>query len=224
MSENNKSEMNLKNINFIFFDIGYTLINEDEVWKQRCLEQSEMEEAKKLGLSSKRIYEEIVKASLEYKPQYRTVVKKFKFKNVAKYRHDLEKLYEEAEFVLEKLADKYKLGIIANQAEGLVERLEKLGILKYFSIVISSSDYNLMKPDIEIFKVAVEKSGYKSEEVVMIGDRLDNDIFPAKQIGMKTIWVKQGFGGMQKPKSKEYIADKEVFKLKELLRIFDIKQ
>jgi FMN phosphatase YigB (HAD superfamily) len=30
----------------------------------------------------------------------------------------------------------------------------------------------------------------------MIGDRLDNDIIPAIKIGMKTIWVKQGWGGL----------------------------
>ena len=28
----------------------------------------------------------------------------------------------------------------------------------------------------------------------MIGDRVDNDIVPAKALGMGTIWVKQGFG------------------------------
>ena len=28
----------------------------------------------------------------------------------------------------------------------------------------------------------------------MIGDRIDNDIVPAKSLGMRTIWVKQGFG------------------------------
>ena len=27
----------------------------------------------------------------------------------------------------------------------------------------------------------------------MIGDRLDNDIAPAKKLGMKTVWVRQGF-------------------------------
>ena len=28
----------------------------------------------------------------------------------------------------------------------------------------------------------------------MIGDRIDNDIIPAKRMGMNTIWIKQGFG------------------------------
>lgn len=29
---------------------------------------------------------------------------------------------------------------------------------------------------------------------IMIGDRIDNDIIPAKLLGMYTIWIKQGFG------------------------------
>lgn len=48
---------------------------------------------------------------------------------------------------------------------------------------------------------------------------LDNDIFPAKQIGMNTIWIKQGFGGMQKPKSHEYTPDIAISNLKDLLHI-----
>lgn len=27
----------------------------------------------------------------------------------------------------------------------------------------------------------------------MIGDRIDNDILPAKELGFHTVWVKQGF-------------------------------
>lgn len=30
----------------------------------------------------------------------------------------------------------------------------------------------------------------------MIGDRIDNDIVPAKALGMKTIWIRQGFDGL----------------------------
>ena len=35
----------------------------------------------------------------------------------------------------------------------------------------------------------------------MVGDRLDNDIVPANKIGMKTVWIKQGFGGLAMPES-----------------------
>ena len=209
----------MKNIKCIFFDIGYTLINEDGVWEQRCIEQAEMEDAKMLGLSNKQIYEEIIRASITYQPQYRTVVKKFGFLKSAPYRHELEKLYNNADLVLHSLSQRYKLGIIANQTDGLVERLNSWGILKYFSFVISSWDYQIMKPDIKLFQIALEQSGYNASETVMVGDRLDNDIFPAKTIGMKTIWIKQGFGGLQTPKTEEYFPDTEITNLNELLNI-----
>lgn len=209
----------MENIKCIFFDIGYTLINEDDVWQQRCLEQSQMEEAKLLSLSPEQIYDEIIKASLEYKPQYRTVINKFGFTNPAPYRHNLEKLYDNADLILKTLANKYKLGIIANQTDGLTDRLHELGILKNFSFIISSWDYQIMKPDIKLFEIAVKKSGYNVSEIVMVGDRLDNDILPAKQIGMRTIWIKQGFGGMQNPKSDEYIPDIEISQLNDLLDV-----
>jgi HAD superfamily hydrolase (TIGR01509 family) len=209
----------MKNIKCLFFDIGYTLINEDYVWAQRCIEQAEMEEAKMLGLSNKQIYDEIIQASIAYQPQYRTVVKKFGFSKSAPYRHELEKLYSNADIVLQSLSQKYKLGIIANQTDGLLNRLSSLGILKYFSLIISSWDYQIMKPDIKLFQIAVEQSGYNAAETVMVGDRLDNDIFPAKNIGMKTIWIKQGFGGMQNPKTDEYRPDIEIRSLSELLDI-----
>ena len=209
----------MENIKCIFFDVGYTLINENDVWEQRCIEQAEMEDAKILGLSNRQIYEEIIRASAAYQPQYRTVVKKFGFLKPAPYRHELEKLYDNADLVLQKLSQKYKLGIIANQTDGLVGRLNEFGILKYFSFIISSWDYKIMKPDIKLFQIAVEKSGYNACEAVMVGDRLDNDIFPAKSIGMKTIWIKQGFGGMQNPKTDEYLPDAEIGSLSDLLSL-----
>jgi putative hydrolase of the HAD superfamily len=209
----------MKNIKCIFFDIGYTLINEDDVWEQRCIEQAEMKEAKILGLSQKQIYDEIIRATIAYQPQYRTVEQKFGFLKSAPYRHELEKLYDNADLVLKSLSHKYKLGIIANQTDGLVDRLSSWGILKYFSFIISSWDYQIMKPDIKLFQIALEQSGYNASETVMVGDRLDNDIFPSKTIGMKTIWIKQGFGGMQKPKTDEYFPDVEITNLNELLDI-----
>lgn len=34
----------------------------------------------------------------------------------------------------------------------------------------------------------------------MIGDRLDNDIVPANQVGMKVIWIRQGLAKYQEIK------------------------
>ena len=54
----------------------------------------------------------------------------------------------------------------------------------------------------------------------MIGDRLDNDIVPAKSVGMKTVWVKQGLGGLANIVHENEKADYEVRNLSELLALF----
>jgi putative hydrolase of the HAD superfamily len=53
----------------------------------------------------------------------------------------------------------------------------------------------------------------------MIGDRLDNDIVPAKQIGMKTIWVRQGFAKYKSVKNDDENADYTVEEIKDILKI-----
>ena len=209
----------IQTIKCVFFDVGYTLINEDDVWTLRCQEQAETEQAKSLGLSASQIYDEIVQATIAYKPQYRTVVKKFGFSSPAPYHHNLEKLYTDTIPVLKSLSEKYQLGIIANQTDGLCDRLKIWNISEYFSCVTSSWDHKIMKPDIKLFQTAVDKSGCEASETIMIGDRLDNDIFPAKALGMKTIWIKQGFGGLQTPKSEEFQPETEIHCLSDLLHI-----
>ena len=207
-------------IKTLFFDIGCTLVDEDVVWKRRCEEQAATEEAKRLGLSAEAIYQEIEKASLARLPQYRTVIKKFQFKTAAPYRHELEKLYEDAPNVLHVLSNKYELGVIANQTDGLRERLERFGILRYFTYVVSSWDVQVMKPDVRLYEYALAAAKCLPHEAVMIGDRIDNDIAPAKSIGMKTVWIKQGFGRLQTPWSEQDTPDRTIEQLSELLNIF----
>ena len=84
----------------LFFDVGYTLVNEDAVWEARCREQAQTNEAKKLELSATDIYHEIEIASIARKPQFRTLINKYNFKEVAPYRTELETLYKEAPAVI----------------------------------------------------------------------------------------------------------------------------
>lgn len=66
--------------------------------------------------------------------------------------------------------------------------------MKYIDLVIASAEEGVAKPDKRIFELALERSNCEPEHAVMVGDRIDNDIVPAKQMGMGTIWIKQGFG------------------------------
>ena len=47
----------------------------------------------------------------------------------------------------------------------------------------------LMKPDAEFFRSALHTLAEPIENVVMIGDTYRNDILPAIQLGLKTIWI-----------------------------------
>lgn len=206
-------------IKVLFFDAGFTLVDESAVWERRCQEQAATEEAKKLGLTASDIYREIERASAARLPQFKTVVKKFGFSKTAPYRHELETLYPDAPAVLGTLSEKYPLGVIANQAEGLCQRLRDFGIRQFFTYVVSSWDVGVSKPDSRIFEYALKLAKCAPHEAVMIGDRLDNDIAPAKALGMKTVWIKKGFGRSQTPLLGE-MPGYTVDSLTELLGIF----
>ncbi len=137
------------------------------------------------------------------------------------WHNDAEKPYANTEPVLKQLSVRgYHLGIIANQSPGTKDRLSNWGLLKYFDIVFASAEEGISKPDIEIFHRALTAAKCLPDHAVMIGDRLDNDIAPAKRVGMKTVWIKQGLGGLASAIHKMEQADYTVENLSELLELF----
>jgi HAD superfamily hydrolase (TIGR01509 family) len=98
-----------------------------------------------------------------------------------------------AEGLLSELSKKYTLGICANQPSSAREHLKQLGLEDFFQVIGISKDRNLKKPDLEFFKTLLNEARYTSENALMIGDRIDNDIAPAQKLGMKTILVELCF-------------------------------
>jgi HAD superfamily hydrolase (TIGR01509 family) len=92
--------------------------------------------------------------------------------------------------VLESLAREYRLALAANQPVSCRPNLAGLGWLRHFSVVGISREMGLSKPDPAFYQVLLEQAGCAPGEAVMIGDRLDNDIAPAKKLGMWTIHVR----------------------------------
>ena len=119
----------------------------------------------------------------------------------------LEVLYEDTKGCLEKLREKYRIGVIANQNPGTNKRLRTFGILQYIDVVAASSDEGFNKPDERLFEVALQKANCRPDQAIMIGDRIDNDIVPAKRLGMKTIWIRQGLGRYWSIRRKDEMPD-----------------
>ncbi len=86
-------------------------------------------------------------------------------------------LIEGALDLLEYLHGKYKLHILSNGfTEVQFKKLKSAGVEHYFDQVILSEQAGVNKPDPRIFDFALEKTGARREEVIMIGDNYDTDI------------------------------------------------
>lgn len=178
-------------IQWIFFDLGSTLIDETD-----CIEFRVAETLKQAGAPSKEeFYRQMEYFSSVNMLPYKDTVKKFGLEKV-RWLKELEKLYPESKEVLQALHGRYKLGIIANQSAGTEERLVQFGIRDYFDVVVASAEAGVAKPNKRIFELALSQAGCSAREACMVGDRLDNDITPAAEMGMSTVWVRQGWFGM----------------------------
>lgn len=205
----------MNNIKWLFFDLGATLVNEDEAHKQRIIETV----GNNTGVTYDDFYNEMIKASELFLQPYPAAVKSLSISNMAVYPKEFERLYEDAYDVLRALHKKYKIGIIANQLAGSEKRIKHWGIDCFIDAVFASAELGISKPDIGIFEHALNTTCACPQESVMIGDRLDNDILPAKSLGMKTIWIKQGFGKYQKIRNNSYKPDTIVNSLTDLIQI-----
>ena len=174
-------------MDWIFFDLGSTLIDESACAEARTEALLRQPGAPDRGTLEKRMAE----LAAENRLPYKDAAKEFGLETM-KWPGHLEKLYPGVPELLEKLQKKYRLGIIANQNAGTEARMESFGIRRYFDVIVSSAEERIAKPDPRIFLLALERAGCRPGEAWMAGDRLDNDILPAAKLGMKTIWILQG--------------------------------
>jgi HAD superfamily hydrolase (TIGR01549 family) len=93
---------------------------------------------------------------------------------------------------LELLSQRYNLATLSNNASSMREVLRDYRIDRYFSIIGISEAVGYSKPDPRFFQYVLDEAGCRSDEVMMVGDRLDNDIVPARKMGMYTAWVRVG--------------------------------
>lgn len=91
--------------------------------------------------------------------------------------------------ILEHLKPNYQMGIITNGFSDTQDiKMKKTGLDNFFEMIVTSESARARKPSAEIFNTALEESGAKAEEVVMIGDNRATDIGGALALGWKTIW------------------------------------
>ena len=220
--------LELGDIRWLFFDVGCTLVNEDRALEDTLPRVAQAFSQHGVPISADDLRKAFAEAYLEFaESAFGRIVEHFfddpsdraLIRRSIKYPKHLEEPYPDAHELLSKLSGRYRIGVIANQPAGTWSRLESYGLTPFISLCISSTEASLVKPDPEIFRRALRQAGCQPHEAVMIGDRIDNDIRPAKALGWKTVRVLQGIARVQTPKDSEDEADVTVGSLRELMAV-----
>ncbi len=102
--------------------------------------------------------------------------------------------FEDTHMVLDHIqAQGYKLGLITNAFQPMWHRdieLREYGLLNYFPARITSGDTGFMKPHPAIYWRMLGMLDLMPEEAIFIGDRPENDILGAQNVGMPNVWMR----------------------------------
>jgi len=82
------------------------------------------------------------------------------------------------------------VGIAGNQTTRAGEILRKLDLPA--DLIATSDDWGAAKPDPAFFRALLDAVAFQPDEMVYVGDRLDNDLKPAKAAGMRTAFIRRG--------------------------------
>ncbi len=134
-----------------------------------------------------------------------------------------------AKKLLHQTQKQRKVGLISNftYAPVIYKSLRKLGISKFFNVVVVSQQVGWRKPSSQIFQFTLKSLELRANEAVYIGDSPNEDINGAKQAGLKTVFVPSQFNSLkdleESKQEPDYIA-KDLMLLSQMLdKIFPIR-
>ena len=174
--------MDQSDLRAVVFDIGETLVNEERLWGL---------EAERVGVTPAALMAALT-----------TVIER------GQEHHELWELlgvtrpqppiplepgdfYADAVPCLRALHDLgYQVGLAGNQPPMTDEFLRALELPA--DMIGSSGGWGVQKPSTEFFVRICAELGLAPHEVAYVGDRLDNDVLPAKAVGLFTVFVRRG--------------------------------
>ena len=180
-------------IKAVIFDVGETLINEARMWRgwATYLKVPEadfiaaLDDVIARGEPLRRVFDRF-RASFDL-----AAARRERATAGDNAMFDARDLYADAEPCLHRLrALGYRVGIAGNQPKGAVAALEALNLPADF--IAASATLGVTKPSAAFFDKVADMSGVAAREIAYVGDRLDNDILPARAAGMATMFLLRG--------------------------------
>jgi len=82
--------------------------------------------------------------------------------------------------------------VISNSNGSVRAILNSLGLGAYLDFVLDSSEVGVEKPDVRIFRLALERAGLGPEEAVYVGDLYSVDVLGARGAGLAAVLLDPG--------------------------------
>lgn len=204
--------MKIRGIKHVFFDLDHTLWDFD---RNSALTFEKIFALNKVEVDLKEFLQHYVQINLNYWKLYREnkidktslrfgrlndTFKSMNFEvedavintlssDYISYLTNFNYLLNNATEILDYLQQCYNLHIITNGFDEVQDKkLTESNIKTYFQTVTNSEMAGVKKPNPEIFNFALEQSGAKVSESIMIGDSYEADILGAKNVGMDVVF------------------------------------
>jgi len=135
-----------------------------------------------------------------------------------RYGFESSDLYPDARPCLTELRKRgFKILIAGNQPREAEAALHGLKLPVDF--IASSAGWGVSKPDARFFDMVIEAAGMPASNVAYVGDRVDNDVVPARAAGMLAVFLRRGPWGWMHEERPEI--DQAHLRLRTLLGLAD---
>lgn len=103
---------------------------------------------------------------------------------------DLEVYPDVLETLAQLRAKGIKLGIVTNgMSRDFQQILSRLGLTDWFDVVVGVDACKKAKPDVEIFRYALNKLNVRPEEALFVGNSVEHDFEGAKKAGLRPLLI-----------------------------------
>jgi HAD superfamily hydrolase (TIGR01549 family) len=180
----------------VAFDIGETLIDETRIWARwadrlgvpRLTFMGVLGGVAAQGRSHREVFE-------TFRPGFNLTEELERWRaddpDGLRENFDLDDLYPDVRPVFARLKQMQKRVVIAgNQPAQARTALEEMDLGA--DEILISADLGFEKPSRGFFEKVADVAGAKPSDVLYVGDRLDNDVLPAKAVGMQTVLIRRG--------------------------------
>lgn len=180
-------------IRAVFFDVGETLIDEsteygtwaDWLGVPRHTFSSVFGQTIAMGQDYRQVFQ-------HFRPGFDLATERERRADAGLAEHfNGRDLYPDVRSCLAELkADGYFVGVAGNQTvrAGRLLRELNLGV----DLIATSDDWGAEKPTPEFFTKLIAAAGCEAAAIAYVGDRLDNDILPAAEAGITTVFLRRG--------------------------------